>query len=162
MQIGSPEHDHRPIEGALNLIGQTDLRQLVRLVYHAQGILCGVTALGHLAHWVERKAEQPRHAVIVAGGRESPHWFAYPGQQVLHTIGELPCCATGGCWRSRVTPLALYPEHNNSLCERPAGDVGACMTRIDPAAVAKLIRRLGTNPVISLFPEFRHYTLDSL
>lgn len=142
VQVGSPEHIHTPIEGAINLIGQTDLRQLVRLVYHARGVLCGVTALQHLAHWVERKNNQPRRAVIVAGGRESPHWFAYPGQQIFHTIGELPCCTTGGCWKSYTPDYQLIPASTNWLCERPKGNQGECMERITPESVANMVLRV--------------------
>ena len=146
VQVGSAEHLHEPLTGtALNLLGATDLRQLVRLVYHAEGVLCGVTALQHLAHWVEPGPANPlgrRQAVIVAGGREPPHWFAYPGQHVFHTIGELDCCARGGCWRSRIEPLRDGAHHNHSLCSHPRDGQGLCMERISPEAVATLLLRL--------------------
>jgi hypothetical protein len=98
----------------------------------------------HLAHWVERPAWVPfrRPAVIVAGGRESPHWFSYPGHHVLHTIGELDCCAAGGCWKSRVQALPDDSEHNSSLCEHPADGVGRCMRSIDPELVEHTILRI--------------------
>lgn len=32
---------------------------------------------------------------------EPPHWEAYPHHQFLHTVGALPCCGDGGCWKSR-------------------------------------------------------------
>jgi ADP-heptose:LPS heptosyltransferase len=144
VQIGEAQHRHTLLRGVLDLRGQTDLRQLVRLVYHAAGVLCGVTGLMHLAHWVERPASIPfrRHAVIIAGGREPLSWFAYPGHQIFHTIGELDCCAAGGCWRSRVKPENDGESHDQSLCEHPRGDQGLCMEMIDPAAVAATILRL--------------------
>jgi ADP-heptose:LPS heptosyltransferase len=143
-QIGEPEHRHEPLKGVIDLRGGTTLRELVRLVYHAAGVLCGVTGLMHLAHWVERGPLVPfrRHAVIIAGGREPPSWFAYPGHQIFHTIGELDCCASGGCWRSRVQPENDGDEKDESLCAHPRGDQGLCMEMIDPSAVAQTILRL--------------------
>lgn len=151
VQIGATKDIHQPLDGTLmNLTGKTDLRQLVRLVYHAQGVMCGVTALMHLAHWVERPAHTPfrRHAVIIGGGRESPHWYSYPGHQIYHTIGELDCCASGGCWKARIEPLSVDPEKNHSLCAHPrkldSGHAPLCMTMIDPAIVAAQVLRLAS------------------
>ena len=78
VQVGSANHEHPPLRGVLNLLGKTDLRQLVRLVYHSQGVLCPVTSLMHLAAAVEVKGGCPQHrpCVVVAGGREPPHWEA--------------------------------------------------------------------------------------
>jgi ADP-heptose:LPS heptosyltransferase len=151
VQIGSEEHDHRPLEGVIDLIGKTDLRQLVRLVYHAEGVLCGVTALMHLAHWVERGPDNPfrRHAVIIAGGREAPSWFSYPGHHVLSTIGELDCCAERACWKSRVVPLGDGDEKDGSLCVHPVGEVGQCMRLIAPEMVSQLVLRLRSSGVSS-------------
>ena len=42
-------HVHPPLEGVINLVGRTDLRQIVRLIYHAQGIVCPVTFFMHAA-----------------------------------------------------------------------------------------------------------------
>jgi ADP-heptose:LPS heptosyltransferase len=145
VQVGSASDQHPPLAGVVDLVGKTSLRQLVRLVYHAAGVVCGVTALAHLAHWVERGPFTfgRRPAVILAGGRESPHWFAYPGQQIMHTIGELDCCAHGGCWKSRVAPLREgSPSLNASLCEHPVDNAPLCMRRLLPEHVAHVVRRL--------------------
>jgi ADP-heptose:LPS heptosyltransferase len=107
VQIGQRGHHHPTLRGVVDLRGRTSLRQLVRLVYHAQGVLCPITAVMHLAAAIETKPDGPplRPCVVVAGGREPAHWEAYPGHQFIHTIGALSCCARGGCWRDRVTPL---------------------------------------------------------
>lgn len=47
-QVGEAGHHHPPLRNVLDLRGRTDLRQLVRLVHHAQGVLCPVTLLMHL------------------------------------------------------------------------------------------------------------------
>jgi ADP-heptose:LPS heptosyltransferase len=107
VQVGAKEHRHDDLQGVLDLRGKTQIRQLVRLVYHSQGVLCPVTFLMHLAAAVPVKQGPPgsRPCVVVAGGREPPHWEAYPTHQFIHTAGALPCCQHGGCWKSRVVPV---------------------------------------------------------
>jgi ADP-heptose:LPS heptosyltransferase len=139
VQVGEKGHYHPPLDGVIDLRGKTNLRQLIRLVYHAQGILCPVTLLMHLAAAVESKPGAPasRPCVVVAGGREPPHWEAYPHHQFIHAVGALPCCAQGGCWRSRIVPLGDgdekdRPEH---LCLDVVGNLPHCMEMITPDEV---------------------------
>jgi ADP-heptose:LPS heptosyltransferase len=132
VQVGQEHHVHPPLEGVINLIGKTDLRQLVRLMYHADGVVCGVTMLMHLAAAVETKIGRPKNraCVVVAGGREPSQWEAYPHHQFLHTNGALPCCENGGCWKSRVQPLGDGKEQDNSLCLNPvATDNGVMLPK---------------------------------
>ena len=107
VQVGEAGHHHPALRGVLDLRGRTTLRQLVRLVHHAQGVLCPVTLLMHLAAAVEVGPGMPRNrpCVVVAGGREPAQWEAYPHHQYLHTNGALRCCDHGGCWKARVVPL---------------------------------------------------------
>ena len=118
VQIGESRHHHPALRGALDFRGKTDLRQLIRLMHHAQGVLCPVTLAMHLAAAVETKPGMPlnRPCVVVAGGREPSQWEAYPHHQYIHTNGALLCCDNGGCWKSRVVPLGDgdekdKPEH---------------------------------------------------
>lgn len=144
VQIGAKGHFHPKLHGTIDLRGQTDLRQFVRLVYHAQGVLCGVTASMHLAAAVEAKAPQIiRPCVVVAGGREPVHWEAYPNHQFIANNGSLPCCAHGGCWKSRTLPLGDGDERDNRehLCVDVRGDLPRCMDMISPGEV---IRRIET------------------
>lgn len=107
VQVGH-ETDHHPrLSGVLDLRGKTTLRDLIVLIHHAQGVLCPVTAAMHLAAAVPCRPTAPsnRACVVVAGGREPPHWESYPAHQFIHTVGTLPCCETGGCWKARVKPL---------------------------------------------------------
>ena len=112
VQVGEQGHHHPALRGVLDLRGRTDLRQLVRLVHHAQGVLCPVTLLMHLAAAVpvamadgKSQMAKNRASVVVAGGREPSQWEAYPHHQYLHTNGALRCCDQGGCWKARVVPL---------------------------------------------------------
>lgn len=145
VQVGEIGHYHPPLKNVVDLRGRTDLRQLVRLVYHSQGVLCGVTALMHLAAAVPMRPDRSlsRAAVIIAGGREPTHWEAYPHHQFIHTIGALKCCAVGGCWRARTRPLGdgEVGDDPANLCSNVVGDLPRCM---DMITVEEVIRRIET------------------
>jgi len=138
VQVGQAEHLHRPLKGVLDLVGKTDLRQLVRLTHHARGVLTGTSLLMHLAAALERPA------VVPAGGREPRNWNTYPIQTLLSSVGTLPCCAVGGCWKSRVVKNGDGSEQDGSLCERPVltdPPAGQCMAAITPEEVAAAVLR---------------------
>jgi ADP-heptose:LPS heptosyltransferase len=145
VQVGAVGDYHPKLEGVIDLRGKTDLRQLVRLVYHAQGVLCPVTCLMHLAAAVESKPGQPpnRPCVVVGGGREPNQWEAYPHHQFLHTNGALTCCAQGGCWRSRTTPLGDDPDkdHPDQVCVNVVDHLPRCMHLISADEVIRRIRQ---------------------
>ena len=139
---------HPPLRGVVNLVGKTDLRQFIRLVYHADGVLCPITFAMHLAAAVPRRPGGPalKPCVVVAGGREPPKWEAYPGHRFLHTVGDLDCCATGGCWRSRCQPVGEHVPDRipGDVCLRPVTvhdrlRIGQCMAMITPAKVIEAI-----------------------
>jgi ADP-heptose:LPS heptosyltransferase len=112
VQVGEKGHYHPPLKNVLDLRGKTSLRDLLRLVYHADGVLCPVTLHMHLAAAVPLPLgrKRLRSCVVIAGGREPAHWEQYPGHHYLHTIGALECCATGGCWKARTVPLGDHSK----------------------------------------------------
>jgi ADP-heptose:LPS heptosyltransferase len=59
VQCGEAGHWHPPLKNVQNLVGQTTLRDLLRLVHFADGIVCPVTLAMHLAAAVERPKHQP-------------------------------------------------------------------------------------------------------
>lgn len=144
VQTGERGHYHPPLKGVLDLRGRTRLRDLVGLVHHAAGVLCPVTLLMHLAAAVPRPdgVRGLRPCVVVAGGREPAHWESYPGHHFLHTIGALPCCAEGGCWKSRTVPLGDGEPHDqpSRLCvsPKPSG-LPECMELIESSQVIKAV-----------------------
>jgi hypothetical protein len=144
VQVGENGHHHPPLKGVIDLRGKTDLRQLVRLVYHAQGVLCPVTCLMHLAAAVEVKEGMPKNrpCVVIAGGREPSNWEAYPHHQYIHTNGSLLCCDSGGCWKSRVVPLGDGDEKDlaHNLCVDVVGKLPRCMHIIAASDVIRRIR----------------------
>jgi len=143
VQVGLDGHYHPPLKGVIDLRGKTALRELVRLVYHAQGVLCPVTLLMHLAAGVETKYGAPssRPCVIVAGGREAPSWEAYPTHQFIHTVGTLPCCASGGCWKMRTVPLGDgdYRDEEPHLCVNVVKGLPKCMEMIRAEQVIRCV-----------------------
>ena len=145
VQIGSAEHDHPLLDNVIDLRGETDTRQLIRLVYHCQLAIGPVTFLQHLsAAW-----EKPYLCML--GGREPLTWVNYPKQHTFHTIGQLSCCQDTACWKSKITG-------GDSVCEFPVltgiRPVGKCMQSITPTEVLCVLRRLLPN-VDTLQPRSR-------
>ena len=145
VQVGERGHHHPPLRGVLDWRGRTSLRELILLMHHAQGVLCPVTSLMHLAAAVPTRAGRPasRACVVVAGGREPPHWEAYPGHQFIHTVGTLACCASGGCWRARTLPRGDGDEKDapHNLCLDVVNELPRCM---DLISAADVVRRIET------------------
>lgn len=140
VQMGEANHDHPQLTGVIDLRGKTDLRQLIRLVYHARGGLGPVTLLQHLC------AAWKKPYICLLGGRESVPWVQYPHQHTLHTLGMLPCCSNGACWKSRVVKLNDNSPNDESLCDLPvlglSRPVAKCMAMIPPSEVVAIIERV--------------------
>ncbi len=143
VQVGEWGHHHPQLEGVIDLRGKTDMRQLIRLVYHAQGVLCPVTSLMHLAAAIETK--RPRHGsrpcVVIAGGREPAHWEAYPNHQFIHNNGSMQCSSLGGCWKNRHKALGDGNRRDGpaSRCMNVSNDLPRCM---DLITVEDVVRRI--------------------
>ncbi len=147
VQVGEAGHWHKPIPDAVNLVGKTSLRELVQLVYWSAGVVCPITLVMHLAAAIPMNKVSPglRPCVVIAGGREPAHWEAYPGHRFLDTIGQLPCCAQGGCWRSRCQTVGDNdPKDEINLCVSPVSNgkdlsIPRCMDMILPRHVWEAI-----------------------
>lgn len=166
VQVGEAGHFHPQLDGVLDLRGKTSLRELVRLMHHADGVLTPVSLLMHLSAAVPTKEEvqgsefkvhslkskfqncSSRPCVVIAGGREPVHWEAYPTHQFIHTIGMLPCCRQGGCWKSRVLPLGDgdAKDQPQNLCVDVAGMLPHCMDMITAEDVIRRIELYLQNP----------------
>lgn len=122
VRCGESGHWHPPLSGVVDLVGKTSTREFVRLMYHAQGVVCPVTFPMHLAAAVETKTgpRGSRPCVVIAGGREPAHWEAYPNHQFISTNGALSCCQRGGCWKSRCQLVGDGDEKDRvGVCEQP-------------------------------------------
>ena len=146
VQCGEKHHYHPRLKDVINLVGRTDVRQFVRLMYHADGVLCPVTFAMHLAAAVEMKPGGLAHrpCVVVAGGREPAQWEAYPHHQFVSTNGALDCCLHGGCWKSRCQTVGDGDEKDKSLCLNPVIislklQIPKCMSMISAEDVIRRI-----------------------
>lgn len=125
VQVGELGHNHVPLTGdnVVNLVGMTDTRQFVRLMYHSPLVISPSSFAMHLAAAVPFKNEVPRGCIVVGGGREPVNWQLYRGHTYLGQTGHLPCCLKGACWKSRIEALPDGDvEKNGSLCEMPVFD----------------------------------------
>jgi len=149
---GSSNHImHTPKDGIYaNMVAKTDCRNFLRLIYHAEGVVCVTTMAMHAA------AAFNKPCIVIEGGREPWWWEAYDEKtrlmnmrlfhpdwkppadddfvphRYLHTIGKLACCSNHGCWRRRVTG-------GESVCTFPVTIGGQtlskCKSMITPAMV---------------------------
>lgn len=141
-------HFHPPLKNVINLVGKTKPRELMQLMYFASGVICPVTYAMHLAAAVPTPNGMipDRPCVVIAGGREGTHWESYPNHRFLSLQGALPCCATGGCWKSRCTKMndGKDMDKPDSLCFSPV-DIGngiripKCMNMIKPEDVIRSV-----------------------
>ncbi|MGB2663104.1 MAG: glycosyltransferase family 9 protein [Candidatus Acidiferrum sp.] len=145
VQCGSSEDWHLPLRGAVNMVGKTDIREFVRLVYHADGVLCPVTFAMHLAAAVPTVDGRSRSCVVIVGGRETPSLIQYPNHTLMQVIGQLDCCREKGCWRYVCQETHVH-QVLNSRCEKPIQVTSSlklplCMEMIQPQTVVHAILR---------------------
>lgn len=143
--IGRSDHLIEPLRGTISLVDKTEnLRDVVPLVYHADGCVSGPSFLMHLAAAIPTKYGKARKpCVVLMGGREPQGWIDYTNHQNLHTCGVFSCCDNGGCWTSRTIPLPKDPQHNSNLCRNVVVSGGrsiqACMNAISADDVIRAI-----------------------
>lgn len=123
----SPLHINAPMQNTINLIGKTNLRDVLQLIHHADGVICPITFPMHVAAALEKPC------VVIAGGREHWWWEAYINSDVktfgpdaapvkvphkfLHTQDLLPCCDNRGCWKNKIDAGT-----DKSVCYAPIDD----------------------------------------
>ena len=122
VQVGQLEHNHPPLKDVIDMRGKTDLRQLFRLSYHAEGAVCAIS----LQMVIQMCFDKP--CVVVAGGREGIRWQLYPGHRFLSTHGAIDCCSYDGCWLSK--------KHE---CKHLIDGEPLCMRMIEPVDIVRAI-----------------------
>ena len=165
VQVGGrhAHHIQPALTDVLDWVGKTSLREMMRIIRHADGVICPITCAMHMA------AAFQRPCVTLAGGREAWWWEAYVRQnkglphadqlavphKYLHTIGLLGCCETHGCWRNKVVKI----NNDKSLCFQPVykvrQTVPKCLDLITASHVVEAVMqyyRDGTLPPIDVDP----------
>ncbi|MBI5817469.1 MAG: class I SAM-dependent methyltransferase [Verrucomicrobia bacterium] len=136
VQAGDKAGWHPPLRGVINYVGKTNVRGLIRLIYHSDGVVCPITSTMHLSAAIPVKpgGPDPRPCVVLAGGRESVAYIQYRGHTVLANVGALPC-SKRPCGQSNFDP--------KNGCKRPvqigAQQIPECMNMIKPADVVAAI-----------------------
>jgi FkbM family methyltransferase len=138
VQVGNWGNYHPKLEGAIDLRGKTQIRDLIHLTYYAQGVLCGVTSLMHLAAAVPTESGRPRQAVVVAGAREAAVWEKYPGHYFLSSDEEVEC---RHCWKHRHIDLPDRPGNSAAeiRCTEIANALPRCMDLISAERVIEAL-----------------------
>jgi ADP-heptose:LPS heptosyltransferase len=124
VQVGDAAHIHPELEGVLNLVGKTDPRQLIRLIWCSQGTIGPISYQMHLSG----AFQQP--AVVVAGGKEPVRWEMYPNHRYLAVNGCLKCAAWDGCWKGGKLNECSFLE----------GMVPKCFAMIEPYQVIDAVK----------------------
>jgi len=125
VQTGIKGHNHKPLDGVIDMVGETNnQRELMRLIYHSQGVITCVSYPMHIA------AAFKKPCVVVAGAREGTRWELYPNHQFIYVNGCLPCATYDGCWRSKL-----------EQCNQKQGDIPRCMSLIKPEDVVRSVDR---------------------
>lgn len=137
VQVGSREHNHKPLKGAIDLLGKTDPRQFIRLAYHAQGAITPESYLHHVCAAFEKPC------VTLASGFLPRTWIQYHTGTVLSHQEKMNCCVEGrSCWKARVVPVKDNDPKDGNLCSLPVlGDdpTARCMTMITPEQVVDAV-----------------------
>jgi ADP-heptose:LPS heptosyltransferase len=145
IQIGASNHLHRPLENVVNLVGKTTHRQLISLMYRADGVLTPVSYPMHLStmQWKDHPNEH-RPCVVIAGSREPSVWEQYTCHQYIHNCGILKCSKNGACWKSRIARLNDGSRQDMSLCVNPVmTKSGQVIPRcLDIITVDEVVRRI--------------------
>jgi len=124
VQVGHSSHIHPKLDGALSLVGKTDLRQYIRLAYWSTGLI------GPLSFQFVLCAALRKPGVCVAGGKEGVPWHLYPTIQHIYTNGQLKCCSLDGCWKGG----------QSGACLDLVDGVPRCFQIIEPESIAEKVR----------------------
>lgn len=144
-------HSHPVLSGVRSTVGQTSLRDVIRLIYHAEGVICPVTFAMHVA------AALHKPCVVTAGGREPWWWESYTNSsdrhfgadcsevsiphRFLHTQGAMECCQTGGCWKTQIAAGPVWGDHDcvNPVAMSPGRRFPDCLASVTPEIVADAV-----------------------
>ncbi len=136
-----------PLTGIIDLQGRTGIRNLMRLVYHAEGIVCPITFVQHLSAGLPVRPGKKRSCIVLAGVREPPMLTHYPGdEQRIHKTIYIPmeCNAGGGCWKSHTAGVGAKSDQ----CLRPVKigqtSFAECATKISVEGVVEKIKAAAT------------------
>jgi hypothetical protein len=145
VQVGAKGHFHPKIEGADYRVGDTPMRKMVLLMYHADGGIGPVSFGMHLAAAVpvSPRPGMPsrRPFVVLVGGREAPQVFQYPNHTAISSIGRMRCCQSGACWKNNSQGGMSRPvDCEQTVADVPNLSLARCMVEdVTPGRVIEAI-----------------------
>lgn len=112
VQVGLEKDNEYRLKGpnVIDMIGQTKIRELFRLVYHSAGCISLVSSLMHVA------AAFDKPCVVLAGGREPFNFEKYANHRYIDMTGILPCCQKTACWHNSITACENIQSDNIAKC----------------------------------------------
>lgn len=168
VQVGDKSHLHKPLNNVINLIGATSLRDLINLIYHADGVICPITFAMTAAAAVPPKQDKPnfKPCIVTAGGREPNHWNSAPNHQFIHSCGIYECNNSGGCWKSRTVKLNDGDGKDGSLCTNTVDFMGRkvqrCMKEgVKPIDVIRALEKYYDGDILQYLPHGYRMINDS-
>jgi hypothetical protein len=174
LQIGGAGHVQPKLRGTIDLIGRTTIRDVMQMVWWAEGCISGVTFLPHMSAAIPMRRERfvppdatptisenkivgnrLRPCVVISGGREPAVWEQYPGHQFLQNVGTMDCNSHGGCWRDRCQEVGDGDAKDAvQRCLNPIqmGNVAypKCMTLITPEDAMRAVMRFYEGGTLSI------------
>jgi len=134
VQIGHQSHKHTKLKDVYDLVGKTDLRQLIRLCWWAHG------TVGPLSFQFVLSAAYLQPHVVVAAGKEGVRWHIYPHGRYIYTNGALKCCEWDGCWKGG----------SNGHCADLVYGTPRCFALIEPYQIVDAIEMYYKGGVLEL------------
>jgi hypothetical protein len=152
IQCGAMAMDHHNprLKGVIDLVGKTNMRQIIQLIAHAEGVVCHVSLPMHVA------AAFDKPCIVTAGRREQYWWESYDNfediktfgpaaapvkvpHKYLYPVGDLPCHMGHGCWRNKIEVGG-----DDSVCTAPIDDgfgqiIPTCLQMVSSAQVLEAI-----------------------
>jgi len=125
--IGHQDHIHPKLNGVLDLVGKTNTRELIRLMYWAHG------SVGPISFQFVISAAFGQPAVVVAGNKEGLRWQAYNWIRYICNTGCFPEFQWDGCWKGG------QGKKCPNLVETDKGLVPKCFEMIKPEEVTKAV-----------------------
>lgn len=141
VQVGGKEERcrHSVLNGVINMIGKTSLRDMALLMFHSEGCITPVSMPVHLAGALGKPS------FVISGGREKPELTKYPDGHYFSTIGKFSCCSSYGCFKFFSEPGDPIRSCVNSV-RMPGGEyIPMCMVSIDSKEVVNKVRECVIN-----------------
>jgi len=115
VQVGKEtcEEHHPRLEGAVDLVNHTSLRDLLVMAYHSQFCVGPISSL----MWICSGVETPY--LCAAGAYEPEGWATLPNVMRFSAIGSLDCCKEKYCGNRYLEVPHISADYRDKVCTLP-------------------------------------------